>query len=85
MDISNKILSNPDTSSGLPYLPKMKTVARRMARMREDDLYAPPIPKTWEQMIMPDNFKTTTDGLGFVIMDHTMQGTGVLLLQQVLM
>ena len=44
MDISNKILSDPDTSSGLPYLPNMKTVARRMARLREDDLDAPPIP-----------------------------------------
>ena len=76
MDISNKILSDPGTSSGLPYLPKMKTVARRMARLREDDLDAPPIPKTWEQMIMPDNFKTTTDGLDFVIMDTTIPGTG---------
>ena len=25
---------------------------------------------------MPENFKTTTDGLGFVIMDHTMPATG---------
>ena len=36
MDIFSNILSDLDTSSCLPYSAKMKTVVRRMARLRED-------------------------------------------------
>ena len=76
MDITKNVLNAPRTSSGIPYLPKMKSVARRIARMKKDNLDAPPIPKKWDDMVLPDSFKTTNDNLEFCIMDHTMPEQG---------
>ena len=74
MDVTNKLLADPTASAGLPYLPKMKTLARNINRKKQNDLDAPPIPKDWSEMELPTNFKKTTDNEEFLIMDHTMIG-----------
>ena len=50
MNITNNLLSESSTSAGLPYLPKMTSMARKMNRMKEKSLDAPPIPRTWSDM-----------------------------------
>ena len=57
MDVTNKLLADPTASAGLPYLPKMKTLARNINRKKQNDLDAPPIPKDWSEMELPTNFK----------------------------
>ena len=75
MNITNKLLSVASTSAGLPYLPKMTSVARKMNREKEKSLDAPPIPHEWSDMELPEIFKTTTDNGSFNIMDYTIPGT----------
>ena len=35
----------------------------------------PPLPKSWEEMIVPDGFYTTSDGADFLILDSTVPGS----------
>ena len=74
MDVTNSILASPTASAGLPYLPKMSTLARNINRKKQTDLDAPPIPRDWSEMELPNNFKKTSDNQDFLIMDHTRTG-----------
>ena len=53
-DISNKDLSYNGDSSGLAYLPKQASFARMINLKKAEKLKAPPVPKTWEEMEVPD-------------------------------
>ena len=68
-DISNKVLSDNGDSSGLAYLPKQASFARIINLKKADKLKAPPVPKTWDEMEVPDCFKFTADNQPFLIMD----------------
>ena len=74
-DITDSLLANQSTRAAVPYLPEMNSFARQLNRKKQDKLGAPPIPTSWAEMEIPDIFKTTSDKLPFVVMDHTVPGT----------
>ena len=44
-DISNKLLSDPSTSAGLPYLPKQTNLARMINLKKSQKMEAPKVPR----------------------------------------
>ena len=73
-NITSHILNNPDTSTGLPYLPKQKSLARELQKKRKLVQNCPPVPKEWEEMVLPDHIKETIDGQNFLILDTVIPG-----------
>ena len=51
-----------------------KTLAQNINRKRKAEMSCPVIPKCWENMKIPDEFKKTSDGKPFCIMEECMPG-----------
>ena len=54
------------------YLPTVKAFARKLQRARKEVLDAPPIPRTWEDMLVPESLSVTGDGQPFLISQETV-------------
>jgi hypothetical protein len=74
MDLSNRALSDATTSNGLAYLPKPRTLARQIQKIRKKEMNVPELPHTWEEYSVPEQFHQTTDGKRFLIKDDTIPG-----------
>ena len=69
-DLSNIVLSSPDTSPGIGFLPKQSTLARQIQRKRKANLgVVDNLPQDWEDYNIPDLYKVTKDGQDFNILD----------------
>lgn len=74
MDLTNSVLSDPLTASGLPNLPNMRSMARSIQMKRKSLLGSPSLPKTWDDMIVPEEYTITLDGEEFLILDEHLPG-----------
>ena len=74
MDITNAVLSNPNTENYVGNLPSAKTLAKNIQRKRKLSLDAPPLPKKWADMIVPENYKLTVNSYQFLFMDEEIPG-----------
>ena len=69
-DISNAVLNSDVGAVGLSYMPCPKTISATLSRKRKIEKNFPAIPHSWEEMIIPDIFKKTSDGQDFCIMEE---------------
>ena len=69
-DISNVVLNSDVGAVGLSYMPCPKTISATLSRKRKIEKNFPAIPHSWEEMIIPDIFKKTSDGQDFCIMEE---------------
>ena len=67
-DITAKVLNDPVGAAGIPSIPKYNAISKMVQRKRKIELDCPSLPKDWEEMIIPENMRTTHDNLPFVIM-----------------
>ena len=74
MDITNDVLSNPNTENYVGNLPSAKTLAKNIQRKQKLSLDAPPLPKKWADMIVPENYKLTVNSCQFLFMDEEIPG-----------
>ena len=74
IDISNAVLSNPNTENYLGNLPSANTLAKNIQRNRKLYLDAPPLPKKRVDMIVPENFKVTVNSCQFLIIEEEIAG-----------
>ena len=75
-DLTASVMEEPSTSGvGIPELPNQRSVARQIQRKRKEELGMPPLPKSWEEMIVPDGFYTTSDGADFLVLDSIVPGS----------
>ena len=58
-DITNDVLNDEDTKSGLLFVPKPNTVARALNRMKKDEFDCPLLPKSKEEIVVPEYIKKT--------------------------
>ena len=71
-DITARVLNDPVASTGLPSIPKYNSLSKMVQRKRKIELDCPSLPKEWEEMIIPENMRTTHDNLPFVIMEKRL-------------
>ena len=70
MDLTNSVLADSSIdNSGLLHIPKPRTMAKTIQRKRKSEQNMPSLPKNWEEMIVPDQYKVTADGEQFLILD----------------
>ena len=74
IDVTNNVLEDPTTSSGLPHLPNPRSLARVIQRKRKAKVATPALPRVWDDMIVPEEFLTTIDGEVFLILDDNIPG-----------
>ena len=72
-DITKRVLNDPVAATGLPSIPKYNAISKMVQRKRKIELDCPSLPKEWDEMIIPENMRTTHDNLPFVIMDWRRQ------------
>ena len=77
-NITQKILGNKNTSSGLVYAPTQNCLAKRLQRKRKSSFDSPPLPTSWEEISVPDHFKSTTDGQDFLILEEELNDRKIL-------
>ena len=73
-EVQNRVMSTPGTSSGLAVLPKAKSVARMVQRMKEAE-WGPEgnLPTCWMDMVIPDQYQKTTSGEDFVLLEESLE------------
>ena len=75
-DLTASVMEEPSTSGvGVPELPNQRSLARQIQQKRKEELAMPPLPKSWDQIIVPDGFYTTADGGEFLILDSVVPGS----------
>ena len=75
MDLTNNVLGDSSTTSaGLSHLPNPRSMARTIQRKRKSEQDMPDLPRKWEEMIVPDQFKETSDGQLFLILEAEVPG-----------
>ena len=72
-NISSSILASDVGAPGLSFMPSLKAVSMSLQRSRRKTMDYPPIPRSWEDMSLPDMFKVTADGLDFCLMESSEQ------------
>ena len=72
-EISNTVLRT-SKSQGLSYIPNIKNLAQNISRKRKAEMDCPSIPKSWEDMIIPEEYKKSTDGKLFNILEERILG-----------
>ena len=73
-DISDEVLDDENTKSGLLYILKSNTVAKALSRKRKSDLNYPAMPTSIDELIVPDMMKKTADGEDFLILETQTNG-----------
>ena len=75
-DLTASVMSEPSTSGvGIPELPNPRSVARQIQRKRKENLGMPPLPRTWDEMVMPEGFYQTSDGKDFCVLESVVPGS----------
>ena len=75
-DLTAAVMEEPSTSGvGLPELPNQRSIARQIQRKRKEEMGLPPVPKTWEEMDVPEAFYSSSDGAEFLILNSTIAGS----------
>ena len=69
-DITKRVLNDTVAATGLPSIPKYNAISKMVQRKRKIELDCPSLPKEWDEMIIPENMRTTHDNLPFVIMEE---------------
>ena len=73
-EVENRVMAQPSTSAGLACIPKAKSVARMVQRKRKAEWGGEGnLPTCWSEMVIPEQFHTTTSGEDFVIMDESLE------------
>ena len=72
LEMSKIVSEDPQYESGLGNLPKARTFARNLQRKRKRVDESGPIPKRMKDLVMPEQFKQTTDGHDFVIIEQNV-------------
>ena len=72
-NITEKVLADPTTrETGVGSIPLMKTISRTIQKKRKTLLDCPDIPRSWEDVEVPEALKTDSSGEPWVILDdHT--------------
>ena len=68
--ISEQLMQSNVGAAALPHAPTMKSIGVDISRKRKNNMKCPPIPKSWDEYVLPSQFKETFDGLDFCIMDE---------------
>jgi hypothetical protein len=87
VDITNEVVKNPNTENYLGLLPSAKTLAKNIQRKRRLNLNAPPIPRTWEDMVVPEVFKVVlnhdfNENVTTSILQVTMNSSQFLIMEE---
>ena len=61
-------------AGGIQAMRKTSTIARAVQREKVKALGFPKIPKSWEDMTVPDNLRVTVDKQPFLLFDSPMEG-----------
>ena len=76
MDLTNKVMSDPNVGpSGLLHLLTPRSLSMAILRKRKAEGNLPDLPKNWEDMIVPDQYKATIDGELFLILEEIVPDT----------
>ena len=74
--LTNKVMSDPGVGpSGLLYSPKPRSLSMAIRRKRKAEGNQPDLPKNWEDIIVPDQYKATIDGELFLILEEIVPDT----------
>lgn len=75
-DLTNQIMVDSSTAaSGLFHLPKPRSMARTIQKKRKNAHDMPDLPRNWEEMSVPDQFKETSDGQCFLTLEAVVPGS----------
>jgi hypothetical protein len=64
------------SESALGYMIKPKSMARALQRGRKEELGCPPIPRTWEDHVVPDVLRSTFSKKLFCVLDDVVSEEG---------